>query len=287
MKVYDFKDLRPKPNYPVYPPYHTGNYLEDFIFEYYKENRDIFDKSGRIMIPVSWTTLYVDNVNINVQEYLDALPKGRYWTVSQHDDGIRQQLPPDTLHFAAGGRGGGIPILLVCSPIPKERIGEIPSISSRQFLCSFVGSTTHPIRQLYRNLYGTPEAQFHGMICNTDKWSQSVSDDKLINFINITKNSKFAFAPRGYGLSSFRLYEIMQMDTIPIYCSDIEWLPWTDELNWNEFSVIISPNDLPNLYKKLIEISPAQMQRMIDRKNEIYDDYFTMEGIVKQISKRL
>ena len=39
-------------------------------------------------------------------------------------------------------------------------------------------------------------------------------------------HSVFGLAPRGYGPTSFRLYETMQMDAVPIYISDVFWLPF-------------------------------------------------------------
>ena len=29
----DFKNLRPPANYPAYPPYHVGDYLEEFFYK--------------------------------------------------------------------------------------------------------------------------------------------------------------------------------------------------------------------------------------------------------------
>ena len=41
------------PNYPVYPPYHKGEYLEDYYMTFSDSNTMNAD---RIYIPVSWTT---------------------------------------------------------------------------------------------------------------------------------------------------------------------------------------------------------------------------------------
>ena len=64
-----FSEFRPEPNYPIYPPYHTGLYLEDYFYkEYNKENIEhIF------YIPVSWTTTYIQNQDNNLQEKLNSL----------------------------------------------------------------------------------------------------------------------------------------------------------------------------------------------------------------------
>jgi hypothetical protein len=33
-----FKDFRPSPKYPIYPPYHKGLYLEDYFINFYSKN---------------------------------------------------------------------------------------------------------------------------------------------------------------------------------------------------------------------------------------------------------
>ena len=68
-----FSEFRPEPNYPTYPPYHTGLYLEDYFYkEYNKENIEhIF------YIPVSWTTTYIQNQDNNLQEKLNSLEKDK------------------------------------------------------------------------------------------------------------------------------------------------------------------------------------------------------------------
>ena len=33
--IIDFKNLRPEPNYAPYPPYHKGDYLEEYFYNLY------------------------------------------------------------------------------------------------------------------------------------------------------------------------------------------------------------------------------------------------------------
>ena len=71
--IYDFSKLRPQPSYPTYPSYHRGLYLEDNFFDYFLKNKERFDQKNRILLPISWTTLYVENTPINIQEYINVL----------------------------------------------------------------------------------------------------------------------------------------------------------------------------------------------------------------------
>ena len=53
------------------------------------------------------------------------------------------------------------------------------------------------------------------------------------------KESYFSICPRGYGPTSFRLYESIQMGTVPIYISDKFFLPYIEFLDWSEFAILL------------------------------------------------
>ena len=287
----DFSTLRPFPKYPRYPGNYINEdeYLEQFFFSYYKKN--ILDKGiklDRLYMPIWWTNLYVDNHQIDVQRYINALDWSQKWfTVCQMDDGVRYNLPPDTLVFNAGGDSGHgkrIPIPLIASPIPDAL--KTPN-RPKDYLASFVGSMTHPIRQVvyeqcknYKDFYFNPPKP----------WSQVVSDESLNEFIDVTERSAFCLSPAGYGYSSFRTYQAMELGTIPVYISDRKhWLPWQDELNWNEFCVIIKPDQIPHMYNILSEIykDKDRYEEMLKKGKELYEKYFTLAGTCEQILKRV
>ena len=167
-----FSDYRPSPSYPTYPPYHEGLYLEDYFFKWFVENNI---KTERFYIPVFWTTCYVENTYFGLQDILKTLdPSLKYFTVAQHDDAIRERLPIDTISFNAGGNGGGIPIPLVCSPIKDEIKPDL----EKDIFCSFVGSITHPIRNMmYQTLINNPK-----YVISARNWTSSVSENDFNNF---------------------------------------------------------------------------------------------------------
>lgn len=284
--IYDFSLLRPVPSYPTYPPYHTGDYLEDYFFKYFLRNKEKFDAKQKILLPISWTTLMVENTKLPVNDYLGVLdPSDSYIAVSQHDDGIRWQLPPNTVHFGAGGLGGGIPIPLICSAIPTEAIAKSYNPSwGKDIFCSFIGSMTHPIR---KQLFDTFNSNSNFVFNAPKAWEQSIKNQDFASFLQATQRSKFSLAPRGYGLSSFRLYEIMQLNSIPVYVSDKHWLPFSNELNWEEFCVIIKPEQISNLENILKNISDEQQQKMLQKGKEVWNSHFTLESMCDNILKCL
>lgn len=269
--------FKPSPKYPTYPPYHQGLYLEDYFIKYWQ---DLEIECEREFIAVSWTSYYNNGCDRNIlQSYLNSLDKSKkYFVVCQHDDAPSEMLPPDTLIFSAGGnivKENIIPIPLVCFSLPKI------SSSKKDIFCSFVGSSTHKIRE---KLYQKYKDVFY---FNQDTWQSQVSSNKLNNFIEITSRSKFALAPRGYGPTSFRLYEIMQLNCVPVYVSDVHYIPWKDEIDWQNIAVLISENQINDIQDILSSISEEKYTFMLQTININYQKYFTLQSVCENIAKRL
>jgi hypothetical protein len=276
-------DFLPKPKYSVYPLYHQGYYLEEYFMNKFLNSGTEYERQ---YIPVSWTSCYNDNHNLHhLQYYLNSFDlKEKYFVVCQHDDAPKHhKLPPDTFVFSAGGNYNGpgkIPIPLICSKIPIEYIN---TNINKDIFCSFVGSATHPIRtqiiQQYKNDFD--------FVLNCGAWNPQISQNALHNFINTTLRSKYTLCPRGYGTTSFRLYEAMQLNTVPVYISDVHDLPWSDELDWNEFCVLIKPNEINSIKEILKKITEDDYNTMLNKCKQVYEKCFTLDGMYDNIIRRL
>lgn len=278
--------LRPKSISPVYPPYHTGPYLEEYFFKRWNEEGI---KSQREYIDIFWTNLFCNSAfagsqYYDIQEKLNSYinQNDKYFTVCQFDDGPFEEFPEDTIIFSAGGNREGdniIPIPLICNQIPESMIQH----KEKKLLASFIGSRTHFIRNdMCKHLRDKDD-----YIVWASPWNPQVSFDSLEYFIEVTSSSKFGLAPRGYGKQSFRFYEIMQLGVVPVYISDEFYLPWSDELNWNDFCVLINEDDLPNVDSILRSIDDKSYNKLLENGKKVYDEYFTLEGVFKNILKRL
>lgn len=260
---------RPEPKYPVYPPYHTGPYLEDYLFEKFSEGID-----GWLYIPVSWTTCHIDGCPDGLQDILSSLPEGRYFTICQHDDGVKYQLPNGTKKFyCSHADEDSIDIPLVASPIPKELIPH----NERIYLASFVGSITHPVR--YEML---KYIDHRVMFVKAKRWSPSVNDDELKYFIDISTRSKFMLCPRGYGLSSFRVSEAFQLGCVPVIISDNPGFMYPIET-----CVEIIPEDLPDLVNILQSFSDHQISEMRHNGAQYFKKHMTFDGVYDTIRSQL
>ena len=225
----------------VYPPYHKGEYLEEYFVRNFKETAP---NSNFLFIPVHWTAVF----NYRVKEGLGPdTPNGilrqklfdklstlssdqKYFTVSTHDDAPQGIFPVNTRHFYAGGNSklGTDPIPLICSEI------EFDSDPQKLIFCSFVGSATNPIRNQALQCLHSKD----GYLINAFHWKPDVSQDQQDLFLNCTSRSRFTLCPRGYGATSYRLYEAMKLGSIPVYISDKHLLPWSDKLDWNTFCIV-------------------------------------------------
>jgi len=282
MKLSSFNEFILEIEQSAYPPYHTGKYLERYFIDFYIKNRKEFDDTGYQFLPICWTDIYLhrNNLVFKLQNVLNTLDiNKKYFTVSQHDDAPTEKLPPNTLKFSAGGNQPNcIPIPLICSAI--SNIKE----TKKDIFCSFVGSSTHPLRiEMVQHL-----SDKKNYLLQLKNWSPSVENDKKDLFLDITPRSKFTLCPRGYGATSFRLYEAMQLNSVPVYIyENFPYIPFEDKIDWSRLAVLIDRKDIKNIDNILLSITDEKYEDMLKYIREIYPKYFTLEGMCQILLKTL
>ena len=271
----------------VYPPFKKGRYMEEYCYEMLSSKKNDI-QTDMVYLPIFWTNLQnhpgFASMKAKYQIILDHAisslpPNTQYMTIVQHDDGPQLKIPKSTIIF--GACTGTIPLPLIYEDTTERLLSE-PRCPKTQ-LASFVGTYTHPLREeMFRTL------QKEDIVWNGKRvWSSSVKEQDAALFIEQTLQSKFCLAPRGYGRSSFRFFEAMLLDTIPVYVwDDIEWLPYREILDYSTFSISISKNDLPRLYDILSSISTEMYENMVLSMKK-YRHWFTLEGMVDYIVKRI
>jgi hypothetical protein len=280
------------PTSVVYPPFKNGVYLEEAFYFFYQANQGIFAQLPYVYIPAFWTNFQIDT-NFKyfkhiLQAELDTAikqypPDTKFFTVVQHDDAVLLELPKQTLIF--GACSGHIPIPLIYEDRAQilERRPKV-SYEEKTIQLSFVGSETHSVRKNFRKYI---EEQPMPWFVDVNELRTTFKGDRSELFLSTTLKSKFSLAPRGYGRSSFRFFEIFLLGSVPVYIwDDVEWLPYKDTLDYTEFCVSIHINDLPTLQAKLDAIPPEKYAAMIKRYTEL-KDYFTLFGMSKYILQYL
>lgn len=283
------KQFRPATSI-VYPPFKNGRYMEEYFYDYVMLHKDNIE-TDLVYIPIFWTNIQThpgfsnmkSGFNILLKKALDEYPpETKFFTVVQADDGPELQLPKNTVIF--GACSGTIPLPLIYEDTTNRLLNTPRYPGNKQVIASFVGSITHPVRNIVFTLFGRkPQMKFYV----NNIWTNNVGEDLSKRFIDTTLKSKFCLAPRGYGRSSFRFFEAMLLDTVPVYFwDDIEWLPYKDVLDYSKFSVSIKNGDISKTYDILRGISDRQYNDMVEEIKRVRH-YFTLEGMSEYIVQKI
>lgn len=277
-------------NKDTYPPFKEGLYMEEFFFTHMKNNNF---STKRKYIPALWTNFQIEHwFNEKRSEMQKALnewveknpsPDG-YFTVVQYDDGPQLKLPSNTIVY--GACSGHIPLPLIYEDIQnKLECFKQQSFSEKKILCSFVGNITsnNITPDVRKTMFEMFQHNDNFTMINAGGWTPSVNKNNQDTFINVTLNSKFAFAPRGYGRSSFRFFECFKLGTIPIYLwNDIEWLPFKNQIDYNKCCISLHISQLGELEQILHSITENQYVQMFEYYHTI-KHFFTLEGMSNEI----
>jgi hypothetical protein len=290
MIILDIPEFFHSPSPHIYPPFKNGLYLEEYFYQYFKNNLDKFTNINLVYIPVFWTNLQVsphfeskkEYYNIYLKELYNQLPPNtRFFTVVQYDDSVILSIPKNTLIF--GACSGHVPLPLIYED--KNKILENSNKNYngiKNILCSFVGALTHDVRNKVIIQYSNNNKFF----IYTKPWEVSMDENTRNNFINITLQSEFTLCPRGYGRSSFRFFESIILESIPIYIyNDINWLPYQDIIDYSKFSIVIHESQISQLESIIIEklkIKDIMLQELRNHKH-----YFTLDFMCEYIVQYL
>ena len=281
------------PNKDTYPPFKKGLYLEEYFCNYMKKRNIQYTKSGRLYIPSLWTNFQIENWFWGKREemhyiifdyYYSNYNENGYFAVVQHDDGPQLGLPENSV--VCGACTGDIPLPLIYEDTDNklENLWKKKSFNEKIILCSFVGTPTHSVRNEVISKFSN-NSNFS--IVTNSNWTPEVDKNKQYTFIVNTLNSKFALAPRGYGRSSFRFFEIFKLGTIPIYVwDDKEWLPYKEKLDYSLFCISIHVSELDTLEKKLLDIDEKKYNIMIEEYNKVkhmFELEYMCEYIIENI----
>ena len=228
----------------------------------------------RTFLPIHWTAIYVNSGygkdKGELQKYLNSLDKSKqYFTIIQYDDGILEDISGlDILVYSMGCKKEGYyPIPLVCQPTNNN-----PQKSDEKLIgFSFTGANTHPIREKL--------VQEWGVKMGYDVSFNSMSHD---DYIKQLKETAFALCPRGYGVTSFRLYEAMAFGCIPVYISDEFWEPFN--LPFTEYGIKITEDQIKDIPEILKGIDIPKIQAKV---RGYYESYFVYSNCANSIIKTL
>lgn len=253
---------------------YCGPWIEEYFMDLFFKKDVTFQ---RLYLPISWTNCHQKCSNIEkdrLRQYIQELDVSKqYFTVLQIDRGLHHYALEilfdddlDLMIFCSGGITHGKKITNVPIPLLKERLSP-EGVDEKKHLISFLGSITHPVREELEELY-------------RDKYYFNKSDD----WKRIIEQSTFSLCPRGFGATSFRLYEAIQLNSIPIYVWEEDlMLPFSDVLDWNSFSIILHRSEIESLPDKVMKIDQAKMQDHLDMVQTCFTYEYTSNYIFQKL----
>jgi hypothetical protein len=146
------------------------------------------------------------------------------------------------------------PVKKLPASITTSLDGVLPD-SLKPYLCSFRGreSTDDRFRKKLKKLNEIGGSRWHIVI----------SDEPSGDYMSEMMSSEFCLVPRGDCLFSYRLLEALAASCIPVVLSDGYVIPFSEEVDWSEFSLVVQEKEylaLPNILKDITEAQRAAMR---------------------------
>lgn len=239
---------------------------------------------------VPWTDLWV-NANperlIYPSSFKNVLkaalrPSVIYVTVSQCDLGIYGNPPSsggsdfetsemnNILVLSAGGYGH-VAIPLLAGPLDR-----CEQRNNRSYDVSFQGTIGHApkllrerMAEVLHNL--STRGEVSSWIGQSDNWKAVLCDSFL------------SMCPRGYGRSSYRLAESIQLGRVPVVIfSDVPWTPYPHL--YEKIGYVAKISEFEEFSQKLLQTSSAEILHREVLLANISKSHFTFAGVMNQIS---
>ncbi len=263
-----------------YPAHQRGKLIEEHAYEYFTKNKDSIN-IDYVYLPILWTSYHCKNgwgsYTSELQTFCDQLPKDKkYFTIVQYDDGTLVDMP-NCITFSCCGKNTkalkDIPIPVLCDRHYTKRN------PTYKHLASFVGRIGAKVRPaMFAQLQGKPNFYIIESADNTNY------------FLETLKDTLFSLCPRGYGITSFRMYESMELGCIPIYivCDEDEfWTPFKDFVDWNKLAILLKESEINRIPDIINNMSSEEIESRLKYIDENYEKLFTLNGTCNYIIKTL
>ncbi|PON59478.1 Exostosin-like [Trema orientale] len=136
-------------------------------------------------------------------------------------------------------------------------LGQAPN--NRPILAFFAGGVHGYIRQLLFQHWKDKD--------NDVRVHEKLQKDQ--NYTKLMGQSKFCLCPSGYEVASPRVVEAINARCVPVIISDSYSLPFSDVLNWSQFSIQIPVSKIPEIKNILEGISNNQYLKMYKRVSKV------------------
>lgn len=140
-----------------------------------------------------------------------------------------------------------------------------------RYFATFQGALSAPVREALTELHDPMQ----GIVVVDRSECKYFKHD----YIELLRETQFAFCPRGNGLMSYRLAEAVLAGAIPVIIGDGAILPFDDLLDWRSVAVVLSESQVPNAIEILRSLSQQEVLTMRCRLYSLARPLLTSLGV--------
>jgi hypothetical protein len=276
----------------IWPPQNARKDMDfgveqDFLWWLQSHSELLVDdpaKADWLYVPIFFNRYYIGNLDEDghwgggieaLSEEVDRILSYEMPTFTISEADIRVIKPSinwkDMIIFCASRRGDiGIDIPLLSAP------HLIPELPEKKYLASFSGNLeTDGIRMAMREELKREDCLIEH-VANGSEY-----------FVNVMLESYIALCPRGQGAQSYRMYEAMQLGTVPLYISDLDCRPFRNWLDWDICSFWTNTTDRLNNYLSKLAEHKDKLKHMGYLAKCTYDDFLSYGNWCKFVIREL
>ncbi len=170
-------------------------------------------------------------------------------------------------------------------PVQFNELIEKFTFSDADMDFSFVGQMTHNVRKRIVATFGHAEnSNCLAIDSGNTAWLMEYDRDHVrrtheakSRYADIMRQSKFIICPRGEGTGSFRLFEAMQSQRVPIIVSDQYVKP--GGIDWDSFSITVPESRIADI-PQLVADHMGDWETMATKARQVWQDNFSPDHIM-------
>ncbi len=257
--------LQPARTPLIYPRHNRDYSVEQDFFQFLQSHPQYIARSRQEAdwhyLPIFWSRWHIarDYGQIGREELQQAVDSclgthERTFTICAYASGPLVELGKTTIFQASRRDDKGIDVPLISWPHRRPLFAP-----AKKYTASFVGRvSTHPIRQ----------AMFDALKDRSDIFLYEGEDKDSAAYVRTLLEARVALCPRGYGGSSYRLYEALELSIVPFLIGDLDTRPFKRFIDWDAISLFAASTE--GLSERLDVRQSAVWQAMGRRAAQVY-----------------
>ena len=163
--------------------------------------------------------------------------------------------------------------------VHRWAVNTTPHREQKKYFSSFIGSTNNQYRyELAKNIINAGN--------NKISYQNNIPHDKFLSTLSSTMFSLCPLGGPGQGGFSYRFFECLHLNTIPVLMVDNIIFPYQDRVDWNNLCVRILQKDSLDINQLIQTLESIDTEKMLRYINDT-KDVFTLGGAQETIYRRI